>query len=67
MQDALTMAALHERSVCTISEAAQILGVGRVVIRAAIKEGSVPVLLVGRKQRVSVPALLAMLDRGVTA
>ncbi len=69
MSEPLTLENLQGRAVVTISEAAQILGVGRVVIRQALKDGSLPALYLGssRKCRVSVPALVAVLERGTTS
>ena len=53
-----------ERETYTVSEAAKVLGIGRLTIYQAIREGKMPALRIGRKPRIVVPreALRRMLE-----
>lgn len=49
------------RGTVSVEEAAQVLGIGRRTAYQAAKEGTLPVLAFGRRLRVPVAQLLAML------
>ena len=50
------------RRTCSVTEAAQVLGIGRATAYKAAHDGSLPVLRVSTRLLVSVPRLLAMLE-----
>lgn len=58
----LTLSDLRERATCTIPEAAAVLGLSSWAGYQAAQRGEIPVLSLGRRKVVAVPALLRMLD-----
>jgi hypothetical protein len=58
----LTLSDLRERATCTIPEAAAVLGLSSWAGYQAAQRGEIPVLVLGRRKVVPVPALLRMLD-----
>lgn len=53
---------LEGRCTCSVTEAAEILGIGRSTAYAAAHDGSLPVLRISNRLLVSVPRLLALID-----
>lgn len=53
---------LEGRCTCSVTEAAEILGIGRSTAYAAARDGSLPVLRISNRLLVSVPRLLALID-----
>lgn len=60
----LTLADLRDRATCTIPEASAVLGLSAWAGYQAAQRGEIPVLTLGRRKVVPVPALLRMLDGG---
>lgn len=58
----LTLADLRDRATCTIPEASAVLGLSAWAGYQAAQRGEIPVLTLGRRKVVPVPALLRMLD-----
>ncbi len=58
----LTLADLRDRATCTIPEASAVLGLSAWAGYQAAQRGEIPVLVLGRRKVVPVPALLRMLD-----
>lgn len=52
---------------CSVIDAGMVLGIGRALAYRSAHDGTLPVVKVGTRLRVSVPALLAMLDDPATA
>jgi excisionase family DNA binding protein len=57
----ITLDELRNRATITVPEMAKVLGIGRDQAYAAIKNGELPALPIGRTLRVPVPRLLALL------
>lgn len=57
----ITLADLRDRATISVPEAGEVLGLGRDAAYAAAERGQIPVLPLGRKLRVPVPRLLALL------
>jgi excisionase family DNA binding protein len=60
----LTIADIADLPTIDVPTAGQLLGIGRDAAYGAVARGEIPVLRLGRAMRVSVPALLAMLNGG---
>lgn len=59
----LAIADVAGRATITVSEAAELIGVGRSAAYEAVRRGQLPTRRVGRKLLVPVPALLDWLSR----
>lgn len=57
----MTLDELRSRVTCTVEQAAVALGVSRSSAYEAARRGEIPTIRVGRRLRVSCPALLSML------
>jgi excisionase family DNA binding protein len=60
----MTLEDIAGRLTVSVPEAGQLLGIGRDAAYGAVARGEIPVLRLGRAMRVSVPALLAMINGG---
>jgi excisionase family DNA binding protein len=63
----LRMADLQGRATLGVDEAARILGIGRHTAYVAARSGQIPVIRLGRRLLVPVPALLSLLGVGEAA
>lgn len=57
----ITTTHLHGRATISVEEAGRLLGIGRSAAYEAIRRGEIPHLRIGRRYRVPVPRLLALL------
>lgn len=60
--EALTVEDIRQRPTLTVAEAARALGISEDTAYAAIKDGSLPVLRLGRRLLVKGPRLAALLE-----
>lgn len=58
---------LPKSATISVEEAGQLLGIGRSAAYEAVRRGEIPVLPIGRRYRVPVPRLLALLGAGPSA
>lgn len=58
---ALTLPDIRDRATITVAEAGEVLTLSRTSIYAAVKNGDVPTIRIGRRLVVPVPVLLRML------
>lgn len=58
---ALTLDDIRHRATISVRETARVLGIGRDATYAAVDAGTIPVLRIGRRVLVPVPALLKLL------
>ncbi|NRG40373.1 helix-turn-helix domain-containing protein [Rathayibacter sp. VKM Ac-2835] len=59
-----TLQDLRSRAAISVEEAGEVIGIGRASAYAAVRNGELPSIRIGRRLVVPVPALLALLGEG---
>lgn len=59
-----TLQDVRKRAAISVEEAGEVIGIGRASAYAAVRNGALPSIRIGRRLVVPVPALLALLGEG---